>query len=361
VDCAGSFWPSNDEFVRNWGQRLIKQRVPVTGSIALTHRCNLRCAHCYLGPLSARDVQVAEELSTIQVCSILDDATEAGCLFLLLTGGEPLLRKDFADIYRHAKLNGLMVTVFTNATLIDDGVLQLFDELPPRGVEVTIYGASAAVYERIAGVKGSYQRSRRGIEQLLEHGVNVRLKTVLMGPNRGEFTDMERLAKDYGVDFRFDAAIFPRLDGDKSPLRLRVSPQEAVANELADRDRMSTLCEYFDRMQGVSVPDSLYCCGAGVTSFHIDPYGNLQPCLMTHKYQYNVLGGSFDAGWRRAILASSAGIVKSDRCVATARPSLTWKWAPKTSRQRICVLWAGFGIKGSAKSTLLEGRDKHAV
>ena len=296
--------------MRRWAGKLVQERVPVTGSFALTHRCNLRCVHCYLGPLPACDALAAQELSTDQIRSILDEVTEAGCLFLLLTGGEPLLRHDFAEIYRHAKMNGLLVTIFTNATLIHDGILELFDQLPPRGVEITLYGASAATHEGSTGVRGSYERCRRAIERLLEHGVNVKLKTVLMGPNQGEFADMERLAKDYGVAFRFDAAIFPRLDGDKSPLSLRVSPQEAVAYELADRNRLGTLCEYFDRMQDVTMPDSLYCCGAGVTSFHIDPYGNLQPCLMTHKYQYNLLigtpsrphgGGSFDVGWRGAM------------------------------------------------------------
>ena len=216
MECAHIPWPSNEEFLRGLSRRAAAERVPLSGSLALTHRCNLRCVHCYLSGAPAPRA----ELTADQWRHVLDEVAEAGCLTLLVTGGEPLLRSDFGEIYRHARSNGLLVTVFTNGTLVSDEVIDLFAEYAPRAVELTLYGATAGTYERITGVPGSYDRCRAGMERLLRAGINVRAKTVLMTLNAHEFSDIEQLALDWGVRFRFDAAIFPRLNGDRAPLAL---------------------------------------------------------------------------------------------------------------------------------------------
>jgi radical SAM protein with 4Fe4S-binding SPASM domain len=109
------------------------------------------------------------------------------------------------------------------------------------------------------------------------------------------------MAKEYGVKFRFDAAIFPCFNEDKGPLGLRVTPEEVIEKEFSDRDRAQEWKNYFERTKGFSVSETLYNCGAGLTTFHIDPYGNLQPCVMTIDYQYNLLEGDFLAGWNDVI------------------------------------------------------------
>ena len=165
-------------------------------------------------------------------------------------------------------------------------------------VEITLYGATAATYERITGVRGSYERCLSGIRRLLERKISVRLKTILMTLNRHEFAAIGNLARAWGVKFRFDAALFPCLDGDKGPLALRVAPEEAAAKEFAQPDRVREWREYYERRKDMVLPDLLYNCGAGVTGFHVDPYGKLQPCLMTRHYQYDLMKGSFAEGWR---------------------------------------------------------------
>lgn len=301
MECAQTTWLSNKEYLQQFDRKVAQQRIPLSGSLALTHRCNLRCVHCYLGPQEAQHEKRHLEMSTEQVMSVIDEITEAGCLSLLITGGDPLLRKDFGDIYRRAKTNGLLVTVFTNGTLVTDEILELFTDLPPRAVEITLYGATVETYERITGVAGSYERCLAGIRHLLEGGVNVKLKTILMTLNRHEFFDMENMAREYGVKFRFDAAIFPRFNGDKAPLELRVPPEEAIAKDFADEDKMREWRDLFERLKGAHEFDSLYQCGAGIITFHIDPSGNLQPCLMTTSRKYNLLDGDFLTGWHKAI------------------------------------------------------------
>jgi radical SAM protein with 4Fe4S-binding SPASM domain len=301
MDCTETIQPNNKEFSLRFNKKVAKQRIPFSGSIELTHRCNLRCVHCYLGDQADIRENRYKELNAARWIALIDEITEAGCLNLLITGGDPLLRKDFSKIYTHAKKNGLLVTVFTNGTLINHEHLELFDDLPPRSIEITLYGATAETYEAITGVKGSYKKCLAGIKKLLDHKRYLRLKTILMTINSHEFYEIKNMAKEFGVKFRFDADIFPRSDGNKSPLDLRVSPEEAIEKEMSDENLISDINKFFEKFHDMPVSDKLYQCGAGATAFHMSPYGNLQPCLMTFRYKYNLLEGNFDEGWSNMV------------------------------------------------------------
>lgn len=292
---------SNEEYLREFNKKVAQRRIPLSGNLALTHRCNVRCVHCYIGKEAAARENPGKELGTRRWKTIIDEITEAGCLFLLITGGEPLLRKDFGEIYRHARTNGLLVTVFTNGTLISEDILQLFREFPPKTVEITVYGATPGTYEKITGVKGSYERCLEGIRRLMDFQINVRLKTILMKQNRHEFFKMEKMAGELGVKFRFDAAIFPGLNGDKAPIGLRVPAEDAVEKEFSDENRRQQWKDFLGGMPKLPVQDSLYQCGAGWTHFHIDPYGNLRPCLMVTDLEYNLVNGVFFTGWKEVM------------------------------------------------------------
>lgn len=311
------------EYMKAFTQKATTLRVPLSGSLEVTYRCNLRCVHCYLGHLQNRQ-RDDREMNTERILSLIDEITAAGCLYLLITGGEALVRDDFPEIYRHAKKNGLMVTVFTNGTLIRDEIPELFQEFPPYEVEISLYGASAETYERITRTAGSFERCMKGIERLLNRGIRVGLKTILMTLNSREFFDIENIAKDLGVRFRFDAAINPCLNGDKTPLDLRVSPEEVVEKEFSDDKRAGAWQKFSGAGQERVLLNALYDCGAGITGFSVDPYGDLRPCMMTLDIGYSLFQGGFSAGWdaiikelraRKAGEASSCkGCAKSLLC-----------------------------------------------
>ena len=109
---------SYSEFSKRLHDKVSIQRIPIAGSLEVTTRCNLHCAHCYINlPIDDRQV-CKQELSTKKWYSILDQIVDEGCLWLLITGGEPFIRPDFLDMYTYAKKKGLLVTVFTNGTTI---------------------------------------------------------------------------------------------------------------------------------------------------------------------------------------------------------------------------------------------------
>ena len=253
-----------------------KRCVPLSGSIALTHRCNLRCLHCRAASGCSESscggrppeawVDGGEELSTERILAALDGAAAAGCLFMLLTGGEPLLRRDFVTIYTHAKRLGMLVTVFTNGTLVDDRILSLFVDLPPKGVEISIYGASAKTHDAVTGLPGSFDRCLRTVERFQERKITIGLTSLLMKKDIDEFPAIMRLAKLLGVTWRLDPA-----------------SQSHQAMHGA--------------VQALTPTRSVGSRGAGGLGFHISPAGMLQPCLLITEIQYELRAGSFRSGW----------------------------------------------------------------
>jgi MoaA/NifB/PqqE/SkfB family radical SAM enzyme len=194
-------------------QRIGGRRVPLAGTIELTRRCNHHCRHCYNNLPAGDSKALAEELNTDELLRILDELAASGCVWLLFTGGEILLRPDFPEIYVYAKERGFLITLFTNGTLITP---QLADELArrrPFSIEITLYGATPETYERVTGVPGSFSRCLQGISHLRDHGLPLKLKSMVLTLNRQEVWDMKRLAdEDLGLPFRFDAMLNPRCD-----------------------------------------------------------------------------------------------------------------------------------------------------
>jgi radical SAM protein with 4Fe4S-binding SPASM domain len=289
------------EHIKNLRSLFASKRTPSSGSINLTHRCNLQCVHCYLGDRNSTLRSPETELDTPQWLEIIDQITEAGCLNLLITGGDPLLRKDFKSIYRKAVTNGILTTVFTNGTLITQDVLDLFEDIPPQSIEITLYGATPETYEKITGIKGSYEKSIKGIEKLAERGLRFKLKTMLITQNIKEWHEIKRIADRFGVDFRSDPAISACLDGNQAPLQCRVDPAEAVQVDFAEPEHKQFWCGYYEKNKEKLPSKFLYNCGAGLTHFHINAAGKLLPCMMLNEPVADLKKRRFIDGWKNEI------------------------------------------------------------
>ncbi len=293
---------TNAEWLSASTRRAVERRIPVAGLLELTSRCNLRCVHCYLGPQEQHwaEERRRQELSLEKLLSIIDELADAGCLYLGITGGDPMLHDHFADVYRHACERGIRVTVLCNGVLVRDAHVALFREYPPLNVEVSLYGATKATYEAVTKVPGSYAKCLAGVRKLLDNGIRVQLKTVLIQLNAHEAGEMRRIARELGVEFRVDSAIFPQLtDRGHAPLDYRLPPAEAVRIELADARTLEAWTEKIDLQPAPS--DSLYRCGAGVTGFYVDPFGYVSPCIMTTNHRHSLHEKSFASLWAREL------------------------------------------------------------
>lgn len=280
--------------------RAARSRIPISAALELTRRCNFRCRHCYLGEQVALHRTEKPELDTAAVLRAVNEWADAGILKLLITGGDPLLRRDFPDIYLGAVRRGLVVTVFCNGSLVSERIAELFREWPPSKVEITLYGATPETYARVTRKKDAFEMAWAGIRRLLAAGIRVTLKSVVMTLNQHELDAMERQAREVGCDFRYDTALFAGTNGGaREALNLRVSPESAVAMDLATEERRRAFANVARNGRDLSASDRLYRCSAGVTSFFADPFGNLSPCLLAQHYACSAEGRPFPEIWER--------------------------------------------------------------
>lgn len=288
-------------FFEAFNATMAREHIPVTVTMELTTACNLRCVHCYIRPARlAASHRPRGELTTREVLQNLDAMARAGTFWILFTGGEPLLRDDFPQIYMHAKRLGIIPTLFTNATLVTPQIAALLGQYPPDRVEVTVHSMNPPTFDRIAGVPGAYERCLRGIRLLRRHGVTVALKTVAMTLNRGDIPGVQRYARQLGAEFRFDTYVNARFNGDRAPTRLRLPVDEAARLELADPRRRKT----WRRLASMTPHPSpetnhLYVCAAGRMGCHVDSRGGLSPCIAARSPRYSLQSRSFSACWRQ--------------------------------------------------------------
>ena len=275
----------------------IERRLPYMCALELTYRCNQACCHCYCNR-GINDARQADELTTQEVKNILNEASDAGCLWLLLTGGEVLVREDFGEIYLHAIKKGMLVQVFTNATLIDETVARRFAEFPSLGIDISIYGSYPSLHDKVTGVAGSFQKTMDGIGWLKKYNVKFSLKTMLMTVNLADLENMRALGNSLAAEFRYDTLVSPRSDGSMGPVKYRLAPDVLAALDI-DNDYES--CERIFSGFWNKNPSRALMCGAGVFSFNINPYGVLSPCTMFQSFQYPLKGVRLLDAWKKLI------------------------------------------------------------
>jgi radical SAM protein with 4Fe4S-binding SPASM domain len=289
-----------------------RNRGLVSFDLEITARCNNDCAHCYINLPAGDQAARKKELSLEQISNIADQAVEMGALWCLVTGGEPLLRPDFFDIYQNLKKKGLLVSVFTNACLVTKKHAEFFKKYPPRDIEVTVYGVTEKTYEKISRQPGSYGAFMRGLDLLMGLGVRLRFKTMALKSNLPELPEIARFCRERTKDyFRFDPQLHLRFDRDPVRNELikseRLSPEEVVAVEKADDERFGALKKGCDKLIFSDSPahlcDHLFHCGAGNGSFNLsyDGYFRLCSSLWNPATLYDLKKGTLKEAWREFV------------------------------------------------------------
>jgi radical SAM protein with 4Fe4S-binding SPASM domain len=256
--------------------------------IELTERCNNNCIHCYINQPQDHRESIRREMSTLQVKHILDEAAAMGCLTVRLTGGEPLLRPDFKDIYLYVRKCGIKISLFTNATLITKELVDLFKKYPPgEPIEITLYGMTEQTYETISRVKGSFAAAMTGINLLVENCIPIILKSIRLQGGDDGIIEFQKFAEKYSVKgisggISMDFNLRARRDSEeknKRISRIRATPQETLAVLCRDKDAylkgQKQFAEHFMHPGG----DDIFSCGCGKGG-SVDAYGKLQPCLL---------------------------------------------------------------------------------
>jgi MoaA/NifB/PqqE/SkfB family radical SAM enzyme len=288
--------------------KLGDRRIPLSFDLEVTARCNNNCRHCYINVPPDDQAAMQDEMTLDEISHIADKAVSLGSLWCLITGGEPLLRKDFSDLYRVLKSKGLLVSVFTNACLVTDEHIKLFRHYPPRDIEVTVYGVTEETYERVTRISGSYAAFCRGLALMLAGGLRVNLKAMALRSNLHELPAIARFCRERTKDFfRFDPMLHLRFDGNKSRNREiraeRLAAGEIIGIEQADPERSAAM-EKKCGMLETATPEAgqdqrLFQCHAGAESFAVSYNGlfRLCPSLWQRDCLYDLRCGTLAGAW----------------------------------------------------------------
>jgi radical SAM protein with 4Fe4S-binding SPASM domain len=284
---------SGPDFLTEFSKRCISHGKLFEAQIELTHRCNLRCIHCYVPQAS-----LPQEIGLETWKAVIDHLVDMGLCVLTLTGGEPLLYQKVKAVIAHAFSKGCQVRLFSNATLINSP--ESAGELKQVGLcylETSLYGANAEVHDRITGIRGSFQRTLDAVRWVNEVSLPVTVKTSWLKQNWKEYPSIVDLVRQLGVYFRGSPNIMPRLDGDPSNQQNRMSLEELIEFYRMDRgDEVTDHCP--SKGKDLDSPP----CGIARTGMTINPAGDAYPCLHMRVPFANVLEGDLAGSWANAPL-----------------------------------------------------------
>lgn len=269
------------------------ERIPLHVDVEIIATCNYRCVHCYIAPCAARE----DVMSFEQADRLFGILVNAGTLSVLLTGGEVFSHREFKRIYLSAKRAGLLVYVNTNGYFVGERWADFLAEWPPKAVSISLYGASAASYERVTGIPNSYERCVRAIDLLLERGIKLDLKCPAMSVTVDDLPAMKAFAAARGIKFRYDSSIMPEERGSVQPLALQLAPKAVL--ELDERMNPGLKEWRTFATDRVTMPPSsdVYRCGAGKTGFAINVHGGVSTCLTSRQVVGNVFEQPFTEIW----------------------------------------------------------------
>jgi AdoMet-dependent heme synthase len=310
------------DYTEDYGKRLAGKRsktgFPRNIIFEPTHRCNLRCRHCYLVPEPGK-----KELSTREVRTIFDQLVEAGCLHVTLTGGEPLMRKDILTLMAYAGRVGLFIHLFTNATLVTTRIAEALKELRPVSVEISLHSLKKERFDWFTQVAGSYERTMKAIKLLKKRNVNLALKITMTKANLDEIGELRAFVEEVGAAPEWTSILIPRKDGSKENVTSRLEPETVVnLEDILFSEQVRGVEKSLEELPKADkdrkrrpTKGRLFQCGAGEEALVIGPCGELKPCLQLPASGYSVPGGSLKEGWK--MLGDSIRSIKpgeSNRC-----------------------------------------------
>ena len=274
-------------------------RLPLEGSIDLTYRCNNSCRHCWVR-LSANAPEEQNELSFDEIRRIADEARAMGTRSWSISGGEPMLRPDFADIFEYLTAKVKTYSLNTNGTLITPEIAQI---LKRKGSKmVALYGATSETYDRVAMHEGGFEMAMQGFRYLQEAGAGFTVQLIPMRDNWHEWEQIQVLANSLSDSVRIGAAwLYKTACGSVARNaeidRQRLGPEIVIElDQPIPRDDTNREESNIKKVED----DCLFTgCIADRSSFYINPYGQLTFCsyIQDPSLLYDLRKGTFQEGW----------------------------------------------------------------
>lgn len=281
----------------------------------LTKRCNLNCDHCYLDATFRGGLRT-DELSTEDCFRVIDQIAEVNPnVFLILTGGEPLLRPDIYDIIRYASDKKFMVVLGTNGTLINHANAEKIKMAGAHGVGISIDSMDSAKHDKFRGVSRAWENSTKAFEILKEVGIDFLIQMSVAEWNYKEIPNVVAFSEKVGaIAFNLYFLVCTgrgqgNTDISNEAYEEALETLYRLQMEYKGRLMINSKCApQYKRVVYENDPDSVYTrtysggCPAATHYSRITPEGNLTPCPFIEKPVGNLKTSSFKDLWFNAPL-----------------------------------------------------------
>lgn len=289
---------------------------PALVSWNLTKRCNLRCPHCYM---EAEPQAAAEnELTTAECLSLIDEMKALGTEMIILTGGEPLLRRDIYDIAQYASSQGLWVVMGTNGVLVTDKVAQKMVECGVKGVAISIDSLDPQKHNSFRGGPNAWELSVRGLDICRANGLQVLVQSTVMAMNYDEIPQLLEFSREKGA-FSFNLYFLVQTGRGQQMNDLSPAQSEAMLSYLVDvqdqhrpmlvRSKCAPNFKQISYQKGLGGLESGGCM-AGTHYCRIMPEGDVTPCPYMTVVAGNVRRQSFREIWETSPILQQLRDVK---------------------------------------------------
>ena len=301
-------------------QAYLKQK-PISATIELLPLCNMNCDMCYVR-LSHDELNKEGKLLTYQQwIEISKDMQQYGILFILITGGEPLLYPHFKELYIELKKMGFIISLNTNGTLLNEQWVNFFLQYKPRRINITLYGSNNDTYSSLCHYPNGFTYTINAIKSLIQNQLPVKINGSIVQENLDELEDLYNICNEYNVPIHVDTYMIPKITNNLiNQGSIRLSPQDMAQAEITMlkyeltkdafeeyvKTTISKLEQKNTHPKGIS-------CQAGNTSFAINWKGLMLPCISMKGITIDVLKHGIEESWNY-ITAKSKELVLDNKC-----------------------------------------------
>lgn len=269
----------------------------------VTNACNLRCITCF----KAAGTSYRHEMSLAMIRDVIDQIVELGVDYVVVSGGEPFIRRDTLDVIEYLVEHEIRAHVITNGTFIDEGVAARLGEIRPWRIQVSLDGSCPEVNDRIRGA-GAFDKTIRGAKLLVAQDLDVRLYPTINRLNIHDLGNIKKLVQELRPGFSHlgFAKFYATGRGQEHGEELDIPEEEFF--DLMMQQPMDTVCVDEEKRAAEEEGDLTSLlptrtaygmrkinCGFGSGTFSIDADGNVYPCHWLHSEEWKA-GNLYEQG-----------------------------------------------------------------
>ncbi len=326
--------------------------IPINTTLELTPLCNMSCDMCYIHLTREEMNEQGSCLTLEEWLKIAEELKRMGTLFILLTGGEPLLYPNFKELYLSLQKMGFIITVNTNGTLIDEEMAEFFSKNSPRRINITLYGADEEMYTSLCHSPGAFNKVIKALSLLQQKSVPIKLNGSTVKKNKDQQGRIIEIAKRFNIPIEINTYMYPcsrrpSISFDNSS---RLSPEEAAILDIEyERYRKGREFEPLKKKliekyqyyltHNIQPENITHSCRAAKSSCWINWKGRISPCVFLESPSYDLKGIDIETAWRK-LVEDFNKITLSSKCTS----------CPKKEFCKVCAacsLWETGSFDGT--------------